>query len=37
MSTAALPSLSEHTREVATEILGYSEAEFEALVAEGAV
>ena len=31
------PLLSEHTREVATEILGYSEAEFEALVAEGAV
>ena len=31
------PLLSEHTREVATEVLGYSEAEFETLVAEGAV
>ena len=31
------PLLSEHTREVATEVLGYSEAEFEQLRAEGAV
>ena len=31
------PLLGEHTREVATSILGYSEAEFEALVAGGAV
>ena len=37
MSTAELLSFGEHTREVATEILGYSEAEFETLVAEGAV
>ena len=31
------PLLGEHTRTVATGILGYSDAEFEALVAEGAV
>ncbi len=31
------PLLSEHTREVATRILGYSEDEFDELVAEGAV
>ena len=31
------PLLGEHTREVATRVLGYSEAEYEALAAEGAV